>query len=51
MIKFNKNAWLKPYIDMNTKLRSKAKSNFEKDFFKLIGNAVFGENHEKYEKT
>ena len=50
MIKFNKNAWLKPYIDMNTKLRSKAKNNFEKYFFKLMGNAVFGKNYEKFEK-
>ena len=32
VIKFNKNAWLKPYIAMNTKLRKKAKNNFEIDF-------------------
>ena len=34
VIKFNQKDWLKPYIDMNTKLRQKAKINFEKDFFK-----------------
>ena len=29
VIKFNENAWLKPYIDMNMKLRQKAKNNFD----------------------
>ena len=42
MIKFNQNAWLKPYIDMNTDLRKKAKYDFEKDFFQLMSNAVSG---------
>ena len=32
VIKFNQKAWVKPYIDMNTKLRQKAKNNFENDF-------------------
>ena len=32
MIKFNQKVWLKPYIDMSTELRQKAKNNFEKDF-------------------
>ena len=41
-IKFNPEACLKSYIDMNTKLRTKANNDFKKDFFKLMNNAVLG---------
>ena len=34
IIEFNQEAWLKPYIDMNTELRKLAKNDFEKDLFK-----------------
>jgi len=39
---FNEEAWVKPYIDLNTQLRTKATKDFEKDFFKLMSNSVFG---------
>ena len=35
VIQFNQEAWLKPYIDMNTELRKQTKSDFEKDFFQV----------------
>ena len=50
MIQFNQKDWLKPYIDMSTIIRQKAKNIFEKVFFMLINNAVFGKSMNKLRK-
>ena len=41
-ISFKQSRWLEEYITFNKKKRNKAKSDFKKDFFKLLGNATFG---------
>ena len=35
VIQFNQEAWLKPYIDMNTELRKQAKNDLKKNFFQV----------------
>ena len=50
LFKFKQSDWMKKYIDFNIQKRTNAAKGFEKDFFKLTINSVYGKTMENLRK-
>ncbi len=46
LLQFEQESFIRPYIELNTKYRQAAQSDFERDFYKLLNNVIFGKSME-----